>query len=104
MTYKDIYKSFLNDIKILERMCRGKDKNIQHTLTLLKTKLSYYEKELQEMEVLEKAEENIIYYTANYDGLYLELRRKFLYRLNVLVKLAVEIDRLISEVDRHTTG
>lgn len=101
MTYRDIYSSFNNDIKILEHKANT-DKKIEDLLPVLKTKLSYYEKEMREMDILEKTEEGLNrYMTTDYQRIISELRRKVIYRLNVLVKLASEIEAIFTEAESN---
>ncbi|HPZ06684.1 MAG TPA: hypothetical protein PL110_01105 [Candidatus Eremiobacteraeota bacterium] len=99
MTYKDLYTSFNNDLTILENKAKV-NKTFHNSLLLVKTKLSYYEKEMREMEILEKTEEGLNrYMTTDYQRIISEIRRKVIYRLNVLIKLAAEIENLFSNVN-----
>jgi len=103
MTYRDIYSSFNNDIKILEYRAKT-DKKIEDLLPVLKTKLGYYEKEMREMDILEKTEEGLNrYMTTDYQRIISELRRKVIYRLNVLVKLASEIEAIFTEAENKSS-
>ena len=105
MTYKEIYKSYLGEISTLEKKSEMENKNTHKNLILVRTKLSYYEKEMREMEILEKAGENFPYYiTKGYGKSYSELRRKVIYRLNVLMKLASEIENLINTIESRRNG
>ncbi len=103
MTYRDIYSSFNNDIKILEYRAKT-DKKIEDLLPVVKTKLGYYEKEMREMDILEKTEEGLNrYMTTDYQRIISELRRKVIYRLNVLVKLASEIEAIFTEAENKSS-
>ena len=103
MTYRDIYLSFNNDIKILEHRAKT-DKKIEELVPVLKTKLGYYEKEMREMDILEKTEEGLNrYMTTDYQRIISELRRKVIYRLNVLVKLASEIEAIFTESENKSS-
>ena len=80
------------------------DKQIEELVPVLKTKLGYYEKEMREMDILEETEEGLNrYMTTDYQRIISELRRKVIYRLNVLVKLASEIEAIFTESENKSS-
>jgi len=104
MNYKDIYNSYMEDIKIIEKKYKLSQIGVAN-LTEIKEKAKELQKKIEEMEVIEGLEEKLDYYTTvDYTPNFKNLRRKIIHKYGEIANLGQELEKLFYLIEKEKSG
>lgn len=101
MNYKDIYNSYMEDIKIIEKKYELSQIGMAN-LTEIKEKTRALQKKIEELEIIEGQEEKLDYYTTvDYTPNLKNLRRKIIHKYGEISNLGQELEKLFYLIEKE---